>query len=1192
MLAPYVDEAVALARRWADVTQREQTSDERATGDRLAGLLRSEAGLELAVSFVDRVARPEDPEVSARDLAKLDVAAARSFLKPRDLFLFGIGTRVAPLAPGVVVPIARRRLHQLLGHLVVDARDPGLAEHLAQARRDGYRVNVNLLGRPVLGENEAQARAARILELLSRDDVDYVSVSLSTVVSQISPWDTEGTVDRGLARLRPLFAAAKEKTPHGFINLDATEYHDLDLTIELFTRLLDDPAFHDLTAGIALQTYLPDALPALDYLIGYAKHRVAHGGAPIKIRLVKGANLAMERVEAALHGWVPASYDTKTEADANFLRCIERILRKDVAPAVRLGVGSHNLYDVALAHLLAQDRRVGHALDVEMLQGMAPAQARAVKEDVGSVLLYSSVVAPDDTDVAVSYLIRRLEENATKGNFLHALFSDRVSAQVSEGTIADPVADPMGDQEARFRRSVETMDTVTEGPRRTPDRPPVGDAFAVTPDSDPVLPETRAWAQDALAATPAPLTSPVLGSAGEVEEVVRRGRAAGEAWGARPASERAQILREAARRLEARRSELVTVLAAEAGMTIGEADREVSRAVGWARYDADAAEQLAAGTRPEQTRAGSAADRRTTDLGVDGARFTPAGLTLVTPSWREPVAGPAEGALAALAAGSAAVVRPAHPTPGCAELVVAALHDAGVPADAAQLVRTADRAVDQQLIAHPDVDLVRLTGSTDTARRFAAWRAARLAGTASPAADTAPTGPTHPGGPTVHGRLSGQNALVITPAADYDLAVADLVRSAFGYAGQHRDRAALAILVGSAATSETLRRQLVDAVRSIRVGDPTALGATMGPLIAEPDGPLLRALTTLEPGESWLVVPERLDDTGRLWSPGLKDGVSPGSFFHLTEICGPVLGLIRAHHLDEAITFQNATPYGLAGGLHSLDDGEIRRWLDRVEVGNAYVNRHLIDPIVGRTPLGGWKASVAGPGAQRGGPNDLAQLGTWTGDGLPATFAEPGRAPRAFLHAVLPLVELRTDRMWLRAAVGSDAHVWDVELSRDTELGGLAAESTTFRYRPASPVWVRTSPGGRLVDALRVVLAGLAVGVDVRVSLDLGTSAALRSLDGTNAEVSAALRVLAPHVDRAESDDAFLRRIELGQVTGRIRVVGDNPALVAELAAETVQTLAHPVLATGRRELLTVLREQTVTRTLHRYGQIPGPSKA
>ena len=194
--------------------------------------------------------------------------------------------------------------------------------------------------------------------------------------------------------------------------------------------------------------------------------------------------------------------------------------------------------------------------------------------------------------------------------------------------------------------------------------------------------------------------------------------------------------------------------------------------------------------------------------------------------------------------------------------------------------------------------------------------------------------------------------------------------------GQKCSAASLAILVGSVGRSERFRRQLVDAVRSIRVGYPGDLSTRMGPLIEPPGDKLRRALTTLEPGETWLVEPRQLDESGRLWSPGLREGVRPGSFFHLTEVFGPVLGLMHADDLDEAIELQNATEYGLTGGIHSLDADEIDYWTEHVEVGNAYVNRHITGAIVERQSFGGWKASNVGPGAKAGGPSYVCLLYT------------------------------------------------------------------------------------------------------------------------------------------------------------------------------------------------------------------------
>ncbi|MFD1507548.1 aldehyde dehydrogenase family protein [Georgenia yuyongxinii] len=1161
-----VEDAVTLARTWLEATEQGQTDAERTSNGQLAALVGDPAGLDLAVRFVDRVARPEDPRVAAKELGNLATGAA-GFLRPTDQALLAVGSKVARLAPGAVVPLARRRLRQLVGHLVVDAHDPSLAEHLAQAKEQGFRLNINLLGEAVLGETEARARTERTLALLARDDVDYVSVKVSSLVSQISTWDTEGTTARVLRRLRPLYEAALARTPHAFVNLDMEEYRDLDLTVEVFTALLAEPELHDLEAGIVLQAYLPDSVAALDRLVAFARQRVAAGGAGIKIRVVKGANLSMERVEAELHGWAQAPYATKADVDANYLRLTERVLRPELAGVVRLGVASHNLYDVALAHLLAERRGVAESLDVEMLQGMAPAQARAVRDAVGSVLLYTPVVAPEDFDVAVSYLIRRLEENAQPQNFLHALFAGDGAADLdgaahlgaaSAASDGAPAEGTIADQEARFRASVAAMTTTPAAPRRTPEHPPAGDQFANTTDADPALPTVRVWAADRVAARPAPLTSPVLGSVAEVDAVVAAGRAAQPAWIARPAAERAAVLRRAADELEARRGELVTAMAAEGGKTVAEADPEVSEAIDFARYYADRIPEL---------------DPATGHLSTDGARFTPATLTLVTPPWNFPVAIPTGGVLAALAAGSAVVIKPAHPVPACTEVAVAAVHAAlaavGAPRDLLQVVRADEREVGRALVAHDGVDTVVLTGAIETARMFETWRAGR------------------PGGPRVYAETSGKNALVITPAADYDLAVADLVKSAFGHAGQKCSAASLVILVGSAGTSARLRRQLVDAVRSLRVGWPTDLGATMGPVIEPPEGKLRRAQTTLEPGESWVVEPRPLDESRRLWSPGVKDGVAPGSFFHLTECFGPVLGIMRARTLAEAVELQNATDFGLTGGLHSLDEEEIAYWLDHVEVGNAYVNRHITGAIVQRQPFGGWKGSAVGPGAKAGGPNYVAQLGDWDADGVPGEQAEPARHVRQALADYTGLITSQADRSWLRAAVASDAAAWDAELGREVDRSGLHAEENVLRYLPV-PLTVRAGSGAGVVELVRVLLAAELAGGPVRVSLDPVLSDALKALATTGEPARLGLRRLAEHVELAESRDQLVARVRLGAVTGRVRVIGDEAAtLPGDLAGQEVSVLAQPVLATGRRELLTVLREQAVSRTLHRFGHLP-----
>ena len=370
-------EAVRLAERW--VAESAETEVDPAAR-RLAGILGDRNGLPFTVGFVDGVMRPESLVAAASHLHRV-AHLVPEFLPWHLRAAVRVGGQVAPALPSPVVPIARRVLREMVGHLVVDARPAKLGPAIEKLRADGARLNLNLLGEAVLGEGEARRRLDGIHELILRPDVDYVSVKVSAIVSSVSLWAFDDTVDRVVERLLPLYlSAAADGT---FINLDMEEYRDLDLTIAVFTRLLEDSRLASLEAGIVLQAYLPDALPALRELTAWARVRVAAGGARIKVRLVKGANLAMERVDAVMHDWTLATYDSKLDTDANYLRCLDVALHPEATAAVRVGVAGHNLFDVAYAWLLAGERGVRDDVDVEMLLGMAQAQVKEVEAEVG-----------------------------------------------------------------------------------------------------------------------------------------------------------------------------------------------------------------------------------------------------------------------------------------------------------------------------------------------------------------------------------------------------------------------------------------------------------------------------------------------------------------------------------------------------------------------------------------------------------------------------------------------------------------------------------------------------------------------------------------------------------------------------------------------------------------------------------------
>ncbi|KAA9108180.1 proline dehydrogenase family protein [Microbacterium rhizomatis] len=1234
--------AIDLARRWVDESAGAEVDP---SAERLAGVLKDVNGLPFTIGFVDGVMRPESLSAAASNLHRV-APLVPGFLPWYLRSAVRVGGAMAPVLPSPVVPIARRVLRDMVGHLVIDARPDKLGAAIAKLREGGARLNLNLLGEAVLGEDEALRRLDGIHDLIRRPDVDYVSVKVSAIASHISMWAFDEVVGKVVERLMPLYlTAASPSTQSGgptFINLDMEEYRDLDLTIAVFTRILEDPRLRSLEAGIVLQAYLPDALPALQQLTAWARERVDAGGARIKVRLVKGANLAMERVDAVMHDWSLATYDAKVDSDANYLRCLDFALRPENTAAVRLGIAGHNLFDIAYAWLLAGERGVrgDDAVEFEMLLGMAQGQVEAVTREVGHVLLYVPVVRPDEFDVAISYLVRRLEENASSDNFLSAAFDladdpamfdrerdrflasltraaddtlpigarrqqDRRASSAAPGEETGRNPAPEGGNDARDPISPDGLtqavlgigrsasahgaggDTEPVGPtirgamfggqefvetavfssRESGSRAAGAPGFRNTPDSDPALPANREWARgildrvEASTAGDATVAASRVDDAETLEATIARVRDPAAGWGGLPAADRSAVLAAAARALEARRGELIEVAASETGKVFAEADVEVSEAVDFANYYAATAREL---------------DR------VSGAVFVPARLTVVAPPWNFPLAIPAGGVLAALAAGSGVVFKPAPQARRCAAVVAEALWDAGVPRDVLALVDIDEGALGRQLLSHPDVDRVILTGSWETAALFRSWR---------------------PDLPLL-AETSGKNAMIVMPSADLDLAASDLIKSAFGHAGQKCSAASLAILVGPVARSKRFARQLVDAATSLRVGPPTDPLAEVGPVIEVPQGKLRWALTTLDEGERWLVEPRPLDfgpeTAGRFWTPGIRTGVEPGSRFHLEEFFGPVLGVMHASSLAHAIELQNAVAYGLTAGLYTQSPDDLAHWLDKVEAGNLYVNRGITGAIVQRQPFGGWKRSSVGPGTKAGGPNYLIGLGSWRASG--------GGAPSATLHLrgldsrITNVIEASQPSLdydafdWLRRAALADAIAWDREFGQVRDVSGLGVERNLFRYRPVD-VAVRATEDAAPQALLRVIVAGLRAGSRFSVSAPAGVPADVRrALTAQDVPVF------------VESEEQWLQRAAAGAGSSladmsaavgeasprpsRVRLVGspsEVQLLQRALAEATggdpdVAVYANEVTTAARIELLPFLHEQAIAITAHRFG--------
>ncbi len=1052
---------------------------------RMAAIVGDRDAQAFTMALTDEVTRIQDPRRAARRFAALVHEVPLGGLGSFDRLLLRVGARLAPVLPRPVMALVERRLRAESAEVVLDADPERLTRHLAARRAAGVRSNVNVLGESILSDAEAQHRLHLVLEQLARPDVGYVSVKISAVCAHVSALAFDATVAQVSDAFRDLLRAAMAHTPAKFVNLDMEEYRDLELTTTVFRTVLDEPEFRNVEAGIVLQAYLPDSHAVAIDLCTWARARVTGGGAKIKIRVVKGANLAMETVEADLRGWELATFASKAEVDASYKALLERLLEPANDDSVRIGLASHNVFDLAWG-LLQRDQLTERGqqdrLEFEMLEGMAPAHAAAVKARAGSILLYSPIVGHDDFPAAIAYLVRRLDENTAPENFLTALF------EIAPGNAV------FRDQANRFAVAWRDRRSIDRRTRRTQDRrQPPAPIDAATPfvneaDTDFTRPVNREWLATTLERWSSSPPPPVA-SLADVNDAVKSAVAAQVVWAAVPATERALLVNRIGDVVADRRGEILATMMHEAGKTVGEGDPEISEAIDFARYYA---------------RSVMAIER----LAADGTASAPLGTVVVTPPWNFPFAIPLGGVVAALAAGNTVVLKPAPQAVRCASLVATCCWAAGVPHEVLQLVACPDDDAGRRLITHPDVDAVILTGAHATAQMFLGWR------------------------PTLrlHAETSGKNAMVITATADLDAALGDLVRSAFGHAGQKCSAASIAIVEASVYDDPGFRRRLRDAVTTLRVGQADDLTTDVGPLIGPPGDDLRRALTTLDDGDEWLVEPRCLDGD-RLWSPGVRLGVRPGSWLARTECFGPVLAVMRAADLDEAIALQNDSAFGLTAGLQALDPAEIEQWCDQVEAGNLYVNRGVTGAIVQRQPFGGWKHSVVGPTVKAGGPHYVSSLRCWP--------TPPGPIPSDLAARF---------GAWTRA-----------EAAAEHDPTGLRSERNSLRYRPLR--------GG----------VALRLGPDAPPGAELLARAAAAALGA---------RLIVSDSD-AESDDAFATRLA-SLTVDRLRIAGavsDDVLRAAHRASVAVDD--SPLHTDPRVELPRWLREQAVSQTLHRHGRLP-----
>ncbi|EAR50080.1 bifunctional PutA protein [Oceanicola granulosus HTCC2516] len=823
----------------------------------------------------------------------------------------------------------------------------------AKMEAKGYTYSYDMLGEAARTEADAQRYLedyARAITAISRaathDDVAEnpgISVKLSALHPRYEEPRRAQVLEELVPRLRRLCRLAAEANMG--LNIDAEEADRLLLSLDVIAETLIDPALADWQGfGIVVQAYGQRAGAVIDWVADLA----ARQNRRIMVRLVKGAYWDTEIKRAQVLGLdgFPV-FTEKAATDVSYIANARKLL--GLTDRLYPQFATHNAHTMAAVLHMAEGLPRA-AWEFQRLHGMGETLHNLLLEREGTRhRIYAPVGAHEDL---LAYLVRRLLENGANSSFVNQIVDEDVPAEV---VAADPFA------------ALGNPPPLRRGPDLFPDR---GNAAGWDITHRPTLAaldaarapfRRHAWTPassgqkyaDATAATGAPLevVNPAdpddrVGTVATAsKEGAARAHAAARPWSA-PAAERAAALRRAAAAYEAHAPELFAILHREAGKSLLDAIGEVREAVDFLHYYAANATD-APGTR---------------------------GTWVCVSPWNFPLAIFTGQLTAALAMGNAVLAKPAEQTPLIAARAVELLHEAGVPAEALQLV-PGDGATGAALIADARTRGVAFTGSTDTALKIRASMAKHCA----------------PGTPLI-AETGGLNAMIVDSTALPEHAVRDILASAFQSAGQRCS--ALRCLYVQEDIAERLTTMLTGAMDTLTLGDPWDIATDVGPVIDTEARDGIEAYVEAARAEGRVLHEIAAPGRGTFIAPVLirVRGIEDLPF----EVFGPVLHLatFAADEVGEVIERINARGYGLTFGLHTRIDDRVQEVVERIAVGNAYVNRNQIGAIVGSQPFGG--EGLSGTGPKAGGPDYLPRFapapapaggGAWDADDSPTRLA-------------------------------------------------------------------------------------------------------------------------------------------------------------------------------------------------------------
>jgi RHH-type proline utilization regulon transcriptional repressor/proline dehydrogenase/delta 1-pyrroline-5-carboxylate dehydrogenase len=869
-----------------------------------------------------------------------------------------------PLAASISAFVIKRNVRHMAERFIVGRDANNARTELKKLWNQGFGFTVDLLGEVTVNAAESEAYARRyadLIEFLPDETSEWdanavldlgpggpipranISLKLSAMDHLLDPADPDGGVERLLQRVRPLLVRAKELG--AFINFDLEQWSLHEITYRLLERIALEPEFAAWPhLGIVVQAYLKNSDDDLDRLLALSQKR----GAPLTVRLVKGAYWDYEVIRSGLHGYPCPVFTQKGQTDATYERLIRRLF--DHRATLHAAFGTHNLRTLCVA--LTQADHFGlkpGEFELQMLYGMAEPEREMLRNLGHRVRLYAPV---GDLITGMAYLVRRLLENTANSSFLRLSHHDK--ADIGE-LMAKPVAAPMLDED--------NNKALREGDLKAP--------FQNCPLADFTSAETRAAFTQTIAATEKqmPWQVPVVinglartdgavlfhvspndktriasstngATLNDVEQAIAEAKKAWPAWRDLPLETRAARINNLAARLDADRFHLTAMEVHEQGKPWREADADVAEAIDFCRYYARQA-IVELSPRPQGNLPGES-----NFLTYEGR-----GLCAVIAPWNFPLAILCGMATAALVAGNAVLLKPAEQ----AGAIALAFHrhalETGIPPGVLAFLPGTGEVVGDALVRHPDIVQIAFTGSRDV-------------GTAilRQAAEIAP-------GQTMIKRvvceMGGKNAIIVDDDADLDEAVTGVLNSAFGYAGQKCSACSRLIVLES--VRENFLHRLRLAAEALVPCSAIRADCLLPPVIDEASYDKLTGIIR-QPGAN-VIYRGEIGGTGWFVPPAIFEVSAPDHVLMQRELFGPVLTVIAARDFSHAIGIANANAFALTGAVYSRSPKHLQQAREGFRVGNLYLNRPCTGAQVHRQPFGGFKMS--GVGTKAGGPGYL-----------------------------------------------------------------------------------------------------------------------------------------------------------------------------------------------------------------------------